>query len=70
MLLFRSEEHVDRWCRARRLPKRPLVDLETLWRLATIWYASRLTPEARRPIGDEIREVFAGLGLTGSFWRL
>ena len=33
MLLFRSEEHVDRWCRSRGLPRRPLVGLETLWQL-------------------------------------
>ncbi len=70
MLLFRSEEHVDRWCRARRLPKRPLVSLEQLWQLATAWYSSRLTPEARRPMGDEIRTIFDGLGLTEPFWRI
>ncbi len=69
MLLFRSEEHVDRWCGARQLPKRPLVDLDQLWQLATAWYSSRLTPEARRPVGGEIRAIFDGLGLTDPFWR-
>lgn len=69
MLLFRSEEHVDRWCAARGLERRPLVTLDVLWRLAVAWYAERLTPEARRPMGDEIREIFDGLGLGGPFWR-
>lgn len=69
MLLFRSEEHVDRWCQARRLPKRPLVSLEQVWGLAVAWYANRLTPEARRPTGEEIQQIFASLGLTGPFWR-
>ena len=70
MLLFRSEEHVERWCRARELPKRPLVELDQLWQLATIWYSNRLTPEARRPMGEEIRAIFDELGLTDPFWHL
>lgn len=70
MLLFRSEEHVDRWCAARQLPRRPLVGLEPLWQLAVAWYANRLTPEARRPMGAEIRAIFDGLGLTGPFWQV
>lgn len=69
MLLFRSEEHVDRWCRARHLEKRPLVSLDQLWQLAVAWYSNRLTPEARRPVGDEIREIFERIGLTGPFWQ-
>jgi hypothetical protein len=69
MLLFRSEEHVDRWCARRGLPRRPLVTLEQLWRLADAWYASRLTPEARRPVGEEIRAIFDSIGLVDPFWR-
>ncbi len=70
MLLFRSEEHIDRWCRARSLPRRPLVDLDTLWQLAVAWYENRLTPEARRPMGAEIWQIFDRLGLTDPFWAL
>jgi len=69
MLLFRSEEHVDRWCTARQLPRRPLINLEQLWQLAVAWYSNRLTHEARRPMGSEIRAIFDGLGLTGPFWQ-
>jgi len=69
MLLFRSEEHVERWCRTRGLPKRPLVSLDQLWELSVAWYSNRLTPEARRPMGTEIRQIFDRLGLTDPFWR-
>ena len=69
MLLFRSEEHVDRWCERRQLPRRPSVRLDQLWELAMAWYRSRLTPEAHRPVGEEIRAIFDGLGLTDPFWR-
>ncbi len=68
MLLFRSEESVNRWCEARRLPRRPIVSLEQLWQLAVIWYGNRLTPESRRPASDEMVSVFASIGLTGAFW--
>jgi hypothetical protein len=68
MLLFRSEETVNRWCESRQLPRRPLVSLEQLWQLALIWYANRLTPESRRPGPDEMVSVFAFIGLTGPFW--
>jgi hypothetical protein len=69
MLLFRSEEHVDRWCATHDAERRPLVGFEQLWQLAVAWYANRLTQDARRPMGDEIRAIFDGLGLTGPFWR-
>jgi hypothetical protein len=69
MLLFRSEEHIDRWCEIHRIERRPIVSLEQLWQLAVAWYSNRLTPEARRPVGAEIRAIFDGLGLTDPFWH-
>jgi len=69
MLFFRSEERVTEWCAASGLPRRPLVTLPQLWQLALAWYGTRLTPEARRPGPDEMREIFTRIGLTGSFWN-
>jgi hypothetical protein len=68
MLFFRSEERVDQWCAARGLPRRPLITLTQLWQLSQAWYADRLSPAARRPGPDEMRQIFARVGLTGSFW--
>jgi hypothetical protein len=68
MLLFRSEETVDLWCRAHGIPRRPLVRLDQLWRLALAWYESRLTAESRRPGPQEMAAVFAALGLDDPFW--
>ena len=47
---------------------RPLVSIDHLWTLATIWYSTRLQAESRRPKPDEMRSIFAGLGLEGNFW--
>lgn len=68
MLFFRSEEQVRRWCEGHGYPKRPLVTMDQLWGLAVTWYSTRLQEDSRRPQPDEMREIFAGLGLTGDFW--
>ena len=49
-------------------PMRPLVTMDQLWTLATKWYATRLQQDSRRPKPDEMREVFAGIGLDDEFW--
>jgi len=68
MLFFRSEELVIEWCEANGHPKRPLVSMDQLWRLAVKWYSTRLQESSRRPLSDEMRQIFAGLGLTDAFW--
>jgi len=42
--------------------------MDQLWTLATTWYSTRLQSDSRRPQPDEMREIFAALGLTGDFW--
>jgi hypothetical protein len=68
MLFFRSEEQVDAWCAANGAEKRPLVSLDQLWKLSGAWYSSRLIPDAPRPGPDDIRRMFADIGLDGPFW--
>jgi len=61
-------ERVREWCAARGVPIRPLVSVAQLWTLAATWYSTRLQPDSRRPRPDEMREIFAGIGLAGDFW--
>jgi hypothetical protein len=68
MLFFRSEERIRQWCTHRGVVPRPIVTMSQLWTLATTWYATRLTPDARRPGPAEIRQIFASLGLAQRFW--
>lgn len=68
MLFFRSEGHVDGWCKLNGVPKRPLVFLDQLWQLALTWYGNRLTVESRRPGPDEMVKIFSEIGLEGPFW--
>ncbi|HEY3071483.1 MAG TPA: hypothetical protein VGJ46_01580 [Candidatus Limnocylindrales bacterium] len=66
MLLFRSEEHVARSGK----PQGAFFTIEQLWRLADTWYRDRADPAWHRRTAKEAEEVFAGIGLTGDFWRL
>jgi len=68
MLFFRSEELVRDWCAANDYPVRPLVTIDQLWGLAMTRYSTRLQEDSRRPKPDEMREIFAELGLEGDFW--
>jgi hypothetical protein len=70
MLLFRSEEHVHRWCQQRGVMRGGLLTLDQTWRLAQRWYRSRMAPDYRRATLQEAQAVFNDIGLTGPFWQL
>jgi hypothetical protein len=36
--------------------------------MATTWYSTRIQADSRRPGSDEMRAIFAGIGLSGGFW--
>jgi hypothetical protein len=68
MLFFRSEDALNDWCTATQHPRRPLATLPQLWQMAMAWYSNRLSAQARRPDAQEIRQIFARIGLTDTFW--
>ena len=71
MLLFRSEEHVEKWCGDWNLQRGATLTTEECWRLASAWFdADRGAPAWRRRTVEEIETLFAALGLTSDFWRL
>ena len=70
MLLFRSEEHIDRWCKVRDMPRGGMLSPEQAWRLAQAWYKDKLKPDWRRHTREESEALLAEIGLIGSFWNL
>ena len=71
MLLFRSEEHVDKWCRDWRFSRGAILTLDQCWRLAKVWFSGdRRDPDWRRRTPQEVRAAWDELGLTGPFWSL
>lgn len=70
MLLFRDEEHVDRWCEARDLTRGATITPEQAWRLAYGWYKDKVKPQWRRHTVDEAEALLGSIGLTDAFWDL
>ena len=70
MLLFRSEEHLERWRSERGLDLGATMATAQQWQLARAWYSNRLDPQWRRRTPEEAQAVFASVGLTGDFWGL
>ena len=70
MLLFRSEEHVDRWCATRDLERGAIVTPEQGWRLARAWYRNKVRPDWRRHTLEEAEAALDEIGLTGAAWNL
>ncbi len=71
MLLFRSEEHVDRWCRQWSMARGAVLSMDQASRLARAWFsADRGAPEWRRPPVETVEALFASLGFAGPFWQL
>ena len=70
MRLFRSEEHVSAWRAASGVAPGAVFSVESLWRLAQLWFHDRLSARWRRRTLEEAHAVFAEAGLTGAFWRL
>jgi len=70
MLLFRSEEHIDRWCGARDMKRGGVLTPEQVWRLAYAWYKDKVKPDWRRHTLEEAEALLADIGLQGPFWSL
>jgi hypothetical protein len=70
MLLFRDEEHVDRWCEMRDLRRGALITPEQCWRLAHGWYKDKLKSDWRRHTVEETEALLAEVGLTDPFWHV
>lgn len=70
MLLFRSEEHLERWLTEKGMERGGTMSVATQWALADRWYRNRQSPEWRRYTLDEAHAIFAELGLVGGFWKL
>jgi hypothetical protein len=70
MLLFRSEQDIEAWCRARDRRSGSIFSVETCWRLGVDWYAGRLSPDWRRRSIPELNALFRKHGLLPPFWEL
>jgi hypothetical protein len=68
MLLFRSEDHVDRWLAGRR--RGATISITKLAELADAWWGDRLDPDWHPHTREQNQAILTTLGLTDPFWDL
>lgn len=68
--IFCSEQCVTGWLARTGNQRGYVMDLPTLWRLASGWYAGRLDRGYVRREPSAAAEYLLGVGLSGSFWGL
>jgi hypothetical protein len=70
MLLFRADEHIDRWCAQWNQPRGATLTIQQAWDLARAWYQNKMRRDWRRATLEETEALLARIGLTGLFWSL
>jgi Alkylmercury lyase len=68
--LFCSEGCVRVWLASTGHAQGYVMDLATLWRLASGWYSGRLDSPYQRKDPQSAAEYFRSVGLHGHFWGL
>lgn len=70
MLLFDSEEAIEKWCAAHGMPRGNVQPLAKIWEFARVWYGRHRAPGWRKWSASEAREIFARFGLSGPTWEV
>lgn len=68
MLLFQSEESVDKWCQRNNLERGEVLTINQVWELSKLWYQDRLSVDNRGRSVEQVAEIFKQVGLTSTFW--
>lgn len=69
MLLFRSEEWIDRWCKRNKLERGKVLSVTQAWELSKLWYHNRLSTDFHGRSIEQVAEVFRQAGLKSTFWN-
>ena len=70
MLLFQSEEWVDKWCKRHNLERGEMLSLQQVWELSKLWYGNRMSLEYHGRNMEQVAEIFKQAGLAYKFWYL
>ncbi|MBK6793427.1 MAG: hypothetical protein IPG80_13035 [Anaerolineales bacterium] len=70
MLLFRSEEWVDKWCKRNNLERGEMLSIQQVWELSKLWYGNRMSLEYHGRSMEQVAEIFKQAGLMSKFWYL
>jgi hypothetical protein len=68
MLLFRSEEWIDKWCVRNHLERGEVLTIGQVWELSRLWYGNRMSVEYHGRSIEQVSEIFKDIGLMSKFW--
>ena len=68
MLLFRSEEWIDKWCERNHLERGEILTIGQVWELSKLWYGNRMSLEYHGRSIEQVADVFKMAGLKSKFW--
>jgi len=68
MLLFQSEEWVDKWCKRNNLERGEMLSIQQVWELSKLWYGSRMSLDYHGRSIEQVAEIFRQAGLKSNFW--
>ena len=69
MLLFRSKEWIDKWCKRNNLARGEVITINHVWELSKLWYQDRLSLDYHGRSIEQVQEIFRQAGLTSEFWH-
>jgi len=69
MLLFQSEEWIDKWCKRNNLDRGEVLTLQQVWELSKLWYRDRLSRDYHGRSIEQAEEIFKQAGLMSAFWH-
>ena len=70
MLLFQSEEWVDRWCKRNHLERGEMLTIPQVWELSKLWYHNRMSLDYHGRSLEQAEEIFKQVGLVSGFWYI
>jgi hypothetical protein len=70
MLLFQSEEWIDKWRKRKNLERGEVLTIQQVWELSKLWYHDRLSAEYHGRSIERVAEIFRQVGLTSAFWYM
>ena len=70
MLLFRSDEWIDKWCQRNNLERAEVLAINQVWELSKLWYQNRLSLDYHGRSVEQAAEIFKQAGLMSKFWRV
>ena len=70
MLLFQSEEWIDKLCKRNNLERGEVLTIGQVWVLSKLWYHNRLSVEYHGRSLEQAAKIFKQAGLVSDFWYI